>query len=36
MWQDKEEKEEVGWGEMKGDIQAILREGQAWGGRVVE
>lgn len=37
VWQDKGEKEEVGWGEMKRDIQAILREGQgkAWGGRVV-
>lgn len=28
LWQDKVEKEEVGWEKMKGNIQAISQEGQ--------
>lgn len=28
LWQDKVEKEEVGWEEMKGNIQAIFQERQ--------
>lgn len=35
VWQSKGRKEEVEWGEMKGVIQTILREGQE-GGREKE
>lgn len=33
MWQSKGRKKEVEWGEMKGVIQTILREGQEGEGK---